>query len=689
MNSWGNTMALRVDEISLPQEGPIGGVRLTDLSKWDLVIIKGPNGAGKSTLLRALESPSDANGRVSCIDADGTRVPYAVRGKGVEQSITSVKSADLIREFRSMKEPLALAASVTRDAHEQRLLDDLFKWLTKQQPTAAEAEPHEIQMLTATFIELDRRCGTSPRTIDEYERRGRQLAEGLGRPWQRPPLLPDEKRQQYELTLRPTNRHLAGSGDVTRVLNNLKNVLPAEGSQASTLTRRSSAEAELHTLCSEAQLELASTVSPPKDETPADRVRSLRSALGTAREAAQQTIEAMGRLDECRRIALKWMSDPTVDAGAQSSCPVCEQTIDPASVQERLRQKCGDAGPEQQRWSAKRDRLARLDRDLESALSRFDQAAAAVRREHDAYTTAIRSASSDLRPATGWDAPVLAAAAPLQRACNEWLTAHGSHATDASVAALSAIRDQAAVQANQLAADDRALNAGLEQSHANFKSLEALGALLALRERLDAIPWTVNVAEVEAQKRRAAQTDLWLSTLGEMSRDLRDHQATAAQRVVDDPGVQERFQRLLQRIVRTQPQLAQLTFRGDRLEAGGIDCSDELSEGQRVLVNIAAVIAVVGKVAGMPAHLPGWIAFDEPTNGLDNESRGAVAEYLGSITLNDLSSQIFIASFENEFSKHLIDHAKRSGRRILEVELPPFVPGQQVLPKRREIQEVA
>ncbi|MFM7806860.1 MAG: hypothetical protein ACKPEA_02885, partial [Planctomycetota bacterium] len=126
--------------------------------------------------------------------------------------------------------------------------------------------------------------------------------------------------------------------------------------------------------------------------------------------------------------------------------------------------------------------------------------------------------------------------------------------------------------------------------------------------------------------------------------------------------------------------LAGLAFLGSRVSAGGEDRSKALSEGQTVLANIAAVIAVVGKVCGSAAHRPGWIVFDEPTNGLDEASRDAVADYLGGITTQDLPGQIVVTTFDRPFADRLIAEARRNGRRIRHIELPDFVPGRPVQP---------
>ena len=128
-----------------------------------------------------------------------------------------------------------------------------------------------------------------------------------------------------------------------------------------------------------------------------------------------------------------------------------------------------------------------------------------------------------------------------------------------------------------------------------------------------------------------------------------------------------------------------LQFRGDKVELGQQNAGDTLSEGQNVLVNVAAAMAVVGKVAGTPDHRPGWIVFDEPTNGLDAESCAQVAQYLGGLTIADVPSQIVVATFDPVFAEQLMNcSVAQAQRRVKHVSLPEFQPGRAVTPVIRE-----
>lgn len=675
-------MPLRVDELELPSGGPIGLVRLIGLEHCDLVVITGPNGAGKTMLLRPLDKPGPSTGRVACIDDAGARTQFAVRGKGVEQSITFVTSMDLMAKFRSLKEPLALAANVTREAHHQALLEQVATALRRQAAPTAESEPAEIRVRRSVFLEADRRCGQTPRTLAEYDRVGRALASAAGKEWRCPTISPDAARVAVESVLQPELRALAGLEQVLPALKAVAAIEVPDAGPNSKQALRADAEAKLAAAFAAVAVEVPGAAMA--GSAAADRVAPVRGALAEARGAMQQAIEAMGRLEECRRIALGWLTDPAVDECARTACPVCEQAIDARAVEAELRRKAGIAGPELAAWTQKRDRLAKLDVELNEASDRYERAVDALRREHDGGAMAVRDAVGRLRPATGWAPQVRDAAAELHDACSRWLADHGGEPSVAGIEGLRSIRKHAAAKVEELTTAEGALNAGLEESRESFRKLQSLGSLLALREELDAIRWSVSVGALEADQRREAQRAAWIAVLGEMSKELQHRQTTASEQVVNDAGVQSRFRRLLERVARTQPALAKLEFRGDRLETEGADRSDELSEGQRVLVNLAAVIAVVGKVAGTPAHLPGWIAFDEPTNGLDDQSREAVADYLGSITVEDLPSQVFVTSFERSFAERLAEVAARNGRRVRLVELPHFVAGQSVRPVEKE-----
>ncbi len=677
-------MSLRVDEIALPTRAPLDGYVLRELESVDLVVITGPNGAGKSTLLRPLSGKAkSSDGVVTCIDPLGTRTMFTARGKGIEQSITFVESAELMAKFRNLKEPLALAANVTREAHVEALLEQLSGLLSKEETRSDQGEPEEIRLHRRDFIAADRRCGQVPRTIRQYERIGQELAARAGVAWTTLQPLPEDSRRDAESALRPEPRALDGLAEVRLAMKPIVDLQDPGTGLSSTLAARQEAEAGLASAIRSAEGELGERASARPGDTLVEHAQFLRGALAAAQADIRRAIEAKGRLEECRRIALEWLSDPAVEEHEQSQCPVCEQRIRPGAMQRELRLKTANTDPEKARWLQRLNRFDELDRELDFLSSRYRSASEHVRRDHAEAAAHVQSAAQHLRPASGWAKSVRAAAETLHRQCARWLDAHRGGLTESAIEDLRALWSNAFARSQELSQEERTLNDGLRDAEDRFRQLQALGSVLALRAQLDAAPWNVSLSEVDAARRRSEQRDAWLAVLQEMSDELRQRQRAAS--VVDDSGVQARFRRLIERLARTQPVLESTQFRGDRLASGNVDCSERLSEGQRVLVNIAAVVAVVGKVAGVPAHLPGWIAFDEPTNGLDEASRDAVADYLGSVTVADLPSQMFITSFERSFAERLASEAARNGRRVRLVELPPFVPGRPGRPIEREV----
>ena len=234
-----------------------------------------------------------------------------------------------------------------------------------------------------------------------------------------------------------------------------------------------------------------------------------------------------------------------------------------------------------------------------------------------------------------------------------------------------------------LQSKNHALNANLREAESDFTDLRLLGVALAARHKLDNLRWDASLDQFDANRRRKAQRDRWLEVLKTMASEREAGASTAESTVVTDPGVQERFNRLLD-LLKYHTGLQTLKFCGKEVQLNGVAASNTLSEGQTVLVNIAATIAVVGKVAGTAEHRPGWIVFDEPTNGLDEEGRNQVAEYLGGLSITDVPSQIVVATFDTKFAEKLITKATATGRRGKHVELQDFKPGSTVQPKIRE-----
>jgi ABC-type transport system involved in cytochrome c biogenesis ATPase subunit len=673
----GATMMLRVDTINLPPAAPIGEVSVAGLAASDLIIVSGPNGAGKSVLTRPLKSPGLA-GNVECVDQSGARQQY--QAQGVNQSIAFVRSTQLMSGFRDLEGALALAANATADLHRERLLTQLSNTdlLRAGAVEAAQAEPGTIRMQREAYFAADRQCGQRPRTIDEYRRLGQDLAAIRGVAWAAGAMA-DADRLPNELLLQPELRTMQGLAQVRPAIDAICRAIeePTAG-QATGAARLTTATAELESSIADAvrELRIATVATATLDE----RAAAVRAAIDGAIRAAEDAIAAIDLLRDCRERAARYIRD-RIGAGATcDACPVCEQPVDGSRLQGTIEAQLGGESQEASRWRATVKRLEEFRKSLQARVAAYGDAQRAAHHEHDLMRTAITRSAPNLRAAEGWAPSAVECADRVRIGCEQWLKRHAIAPSEDAVRDAQALRATAESAIVQLDRESARLNDGLPQAQQRFQAFQRLGSLFAIRAALDATEWTVSLDQVDAERRRAEQRDRWRKVLRSLAAESQARADAASSTVVDDPGVQERFRRLLARLAASQPALAGLAFRGSSVTAGGEDRSAALSEGQTVLANIAAVIAVVGKVCGSAAHRPGWIVFDEPTNGLDEENRDAVADYLGGITTQDLPGQIVVTTFDRPFADRLINEARRNGRRIRHIELPAFVPGRPVQP---------
>jgi len=669
-------MTLRVDAINLPPDGPIGAVSVTGLASSDLIVVTGPNGAGKSVLTLPLESPGSA-GDVECVDETDARQEY--RSRGVNQAIAFIRSTQLMSGFRDLEGALALAANATADLHRERLLTQMAKTelLRAGAVDAAQVEPGTIRMQREAYFAADRQCGQRPRTMDEYRRLGQELAAIRGVAWAADAMA-DADRLPNELLLQPELRTMQGLAQVRPAIDAIRTIGVPPVGQESSATRLSIATAELESSIADAVREIR--IPTVATATLVERAAAARTAIEGAIRAAEDAIAALDLLRDCRERAARYIRG-RIGAGATcDACPVCEQPVDGPRLQGTIEAQMGGESQEASGWRATATRLEELRKSLQAREAAYGDAQRAAHHEHDLMRTAITRSVPNLRAAAGWAPSAVECADRVRAGCEQWLERHATGPSEDALRAAQALHETAKSAIEQLDRESARLNDGLPQAQQNFQAFQRLGSLLAIRAAIDATEWTVSLDQVDAERRRAEQRDRWRNVLRSLADGSQARADAASSTVVDDSGVQERFRRLLERLATSQPALAGLAFRGSSVTAGGEDRSEALSEGQTVLANIAAVIAVVGKVCGSAAHRPGWIVFDEPTNGLDEASRDAVADYLGGITTQDLPGQIVVTTFDRPFADRLIAEARRTGRRIRHIELPDFVPGRPVQP---------
>lgn len=687
---------LRIEEISLTSASPIGPAILRGLAVADLVVVVGPNGAGKSTIVSALNAVGHPpkHARLVCIDSPGG-AGREVKAKEVVRTpeFTLISSADLMAKFRTLKDSLSQAAQVTRDTDISQLLEQVRRQLSADaSDAAAEIEPLGIQQLGSELVRTDQsvtessRGAPTPRTMREYQRLGQLLATAKGAPWTCPPLLPADERRAVQGRYRPIRRTFEGLADLRNAVNPLEGI-PRQR------TSRSHAYSAARSNCRDAlsaatdSVKLDSFTSAEHDV--AGRVTEVLVALRQAKTQVETTLITLDSLKACRTAALTLLKVSPQDGCLASKCPVCDTSIDAPTLIDSLTRTPSDSLPEHQtEYESWQTRLATIDtliRDLATAAEDLTRGEKEAVIEHGDIRRLIEGVLRSATPAEQWCAEVSDAASDLCGLCSRWLEAHGSSVSSDGVDAAARLRDRANEIVEQLTTDESRCNQDLDRFSGMFEVFERLGDRLAVQSQLDQEEWTIDIERRDRRRKRAKQCSVWLKVLEDLAVEHDKRATHASQRVVEDSAVQRRFLDLLGRLAKSQPRLSNILLRQDEddgsatVTSGDTDCSRDLSEGQRVLVNIASAVAVAGKVfEGTDGH-PGWLAFDEPTNGLDPNSRAAVAEYLGSVSLCDLPRQIFVTTFETAFAEKLLEHAQRIGQRsVLMVTLETFVPGQPV-----------
>ena len=676
-------MPLRVDQIQLSADGPIGAVHVDSLINFDLIVVTGANGAGKSTLIEPLRRPGPSTGRVLCVDSAGNRSNYTAQG--VRQEITFLKSTELLSTFISFEQALALAAGTTRFLHEKRLLAQMQNSLNAQVGNNVNAEPSLLNNHRVAYLQADRLCANQVRTEAEYNRIGEGLALRTAGLWQPLDLNAQvDVRLMAENTLRPQARNIAGLADLSPLLTVLIG-LPVPAAEIESNASR------LHTATDELQVAINHAATLISYEDALDENLEIRQfadeVLGRCVEASARInlwLNARDVLRECRNNALVYLGNQNALGCLTENCVVCDGQVNSVELTASLEAQVAGEDTEGQRLRGELNDIDLARVSLNTKLGAFEAADVLACQEHMRIVDAISNVLPTLRGAVGWHPAVVNSVNELRVESQLWMHEHGGAPSIDAVEAARTLSALAKQKSDELVVTEQSLNTNLAADQHEFRTLQALGVALSMRYALDALPWEANLDQIDATRRLAAQRDCWIAVLNAMSEELRDRAAEAATLVVDDPGVQTRFQRLIEQLP-NHPRLNDLQFRGNTVELGQQNACNTLSEGQNVLVNIAAAIAVVGKVAGTPDHRPGWIVFDEPTNGLDAEGCAQVAQYLGSLTLADVPCQIVISTFDTEFAEQLMSCAVFTAqRRVKHVSLPEFQPGHAVTPIVRE-----
>ena len=674
-------MTLRADVIKLPANCPLGAVSIDALANFDLIVVAGPNAAGKSTLIEPLRKPSVANGTVSCIDdKNNANVPY--EAKGVQQSITFITSTDLMNNFRDLEQALTLAARTTHFVHEIKLLEQVQKNLSKNNEDL-NSEPPGLNNFRNLYLTADRACGDLLRTDAVYNQIGERLAVRTGIPWKNLDLgAPGDVRLGAESSLRPQSRSIAGFSVLNPSLTALTRLPVPTAVGESGASCLDTATVALNDAIKHANTVIPRETPPNASQEIAQDAKNVAGNLLSESERINAELVSKNVLRECLKCALAYLGNQDALSCPTKNCPVCNGKIDSAELSRSLEAQVAGEDAEGLKLRKKLDEIDGMRTRLDSGLKGFNAAEDQARQEHRSILDAISGIVPKLHQAIDWDEVVIGSAKLLKDSCESWMKIHSTAPSIAAIKDARTLAQLAETESKKLLSKDTDLNANLGADLNEFRDLQVLGIALAARHALDTLSWEAQLDKIDADRRSTTQRDLWLAVLQAMATERQTKAESAEKQVVTDSGVQERFTRLLG-LLPHHPGLQTLKFCGTEVQLNDEDASNTLSEGQRVLVNIAATIAVVGKVAGTADHRPGWIVFDQPTNALDEEGRNQVAEYLGGLSMTDVPSQIWVATFDTQFAEKLITKALATGRRVKHVELPYFQRGSTVKPQVR------
>lgn len=672
-------MPLRVDQIKLSPNGPIGPVIVDSLANFDLIVVTGTNGAGKSTLIEPLRRPGPTTGRVSCINEAGEGSDYIALG--VNQKITFITSIELMSNFVGLEQALALAAGTTRLLHERRLLVQMKRSLNEPVGSSVNAEPPLLNNYRMAYLQADQLCATTVRTEAEYNRIGEGLALRTAARWQPLDLNVEEHvRLNAENELRPQARNIAGLYELRQLLAELIDLPVPASAIASNASLLQTATDELRVA-----LNHATALIPNEAAFDANLEIShfADGVLGQCLEASEQInllLTARDVLRECRNSALVYIGNQNAMGCITENCVVCDGRVNSVELSASLEAHVAGEDEEGQRLRRVLNEIDLARVSLDNKLGAFNDVDVRARNEHVHIVDAISHVLPTLYAAINWDPAVVNSVNELRFQSELWMQEHGVAPSIAAVDAARTLSALAQQKLDELVATEQRLNNNLEVDQREFSTLQALGVALSMRHALDAIPWKADLDQLDATKRHEAQRDRWNAVIDTISTELEARAAEAASLVVDDPGVQRRFRRLIE-LFPNHRRLKDLQFRGGTVELEQQNAGDTLSEGQNVLVNIAAAIAVVGMVSGTSDHRPGWIVFDEPTNGLDSKGCSQVAQYLGALDTADIPCQLVVATFDTVFAEQLMSCAVSQGnRRVKHVTLPEFQPSKAVTP---------
>jgi hypothetical protein len=592
--------------------------------------------------------------------------------------------------FASLEDALANASGVTRlreealllhrlvDQGRTHLLDGLIPALGFGDAAVLES----IRHLIATQGEAANCISDEPWTLERYNGIAGNVAKLLEKKWAPIGEINPEAMEELERRLTPEYCQPQGLNAVQGWAKQLEDGLPNDAALAECSTAVKRAKANLDQRAGEARkaAPLEHDESEPATAKDwADRCQRVAEELKGVIEGLQKRRTAIDQLAALRNEAREFL-----EATETNDCPVCQQQIDRQRLIETLG-KAGDddaTGPITSEIGEKKS----AQDACQTAAESVTDALASLNRENEKLTTQVtqsrecigefskRAANQD------WSDSVKTQLEQLKTlAADEAAKLPDDVAREQEVdrvgTVIRKLRD--ALQA-WLALQEEEANRAIQQldpARRMHGKLAPLRRVLVAAKALNELDWLPTWEEQVKQSRIEAQVALWKAAANELIKDREEEASSATDAVLADQGVCDRFMALLDNV--NHPLLKNVS-----LKPHGIPGVEEvrprnagprrLSEGYRVIVNLAAFISMGGYVVPGQSHQAGWVVLDEPTNGLDEGHRCTVANYLGGLREDLMPRQMFVLTFEKQFAETLKKAAVDSGRAVCEVNLPDW-----------------
>jgi DNA repair exonuclease SbcCD ATPase subunit len=692
----------RVDRISLPAESPVGPVTVGSdtcrLADYDLVIIEGRNGAGKTSIVRPLCSWSrDTTTR--WIGDPAAKPTDSEARSGIEDWLLSKSSLALMKQFDFPEDALASVSGIGRLHEEIEILKKLVPddpRPTSKYPLLNLAPPddatrdHAVELAIHYYRQCERVAwedesrlpDDAALTLAQYDAWGRQAAEDAGKTWPGLAVIDDGHMRAAEDQIRPREVVIEGSIHLRSAASELVALTQAAPANKATAALSASA-AEVARRTEELKSLLPS--GAPDGAMSIDEQCTRDLARLTEQAAALRT--QAKTIDEL--LMLQADAKNLLEQSNATTCPVCQQAIDQRELIARLAETTTNGASASLREQAtsldsQQAELERCKSALDAAIATQSTHLSTARgwlrnRKAQLDTFATRVTAQD-----GWDRQVVDIARVLDAARRD-IAFDMDNLDDSQVVETIASVDERLTTlvrecgeaVTRLHEESERRNAGVRRAEKLHRRLGVLRPILVATRALNAKAWSDRRQERQKNDAKRARINVWIEAVREEIRKRNKQVGKASATILDDKGVRQRFQMLLE--ATGHP----LTT-GAQLKPGKVVSKDEtaiaqsgrgaagatkMSEGFTVLLNIAAFLAIAGSVSPNQQHQAGWVLLDEPTNGLDPRNRQRLAEYLGGLTLDLVPKQIFVTTFEDEFAELLVKSAARVGRRVLRVRL--------------------